>query len=156
MLRVLQAGLQQYVNWKLPGIQAGFRKGRGIRDQIANIHCVIEKAAEFQKNIYFCFFDYIKAFDCVDHNKMWKFLRKGNIRPSYLPPVKPVQFRKKQLDPDMEQWTGSELGAACVRAVYCHPGYFTYMQNTSCEMPGWMNHKLKSRLPGEMSITSDM
>ena len=72
MLKILQARLQQYVNQKLPGIQAGFRKGRGTRDQIANIHWIIEKAGEFQKNIYFCFIDYAKAFDCVDHNKLWK------------------------------------------------------------------------------------
>ena len=75
MFKSLQVRLQQYMTWKLPDVQAGFRKDRGIRDQIANIHCIIEKAAEFQKNIYFCFVDYTKAFDCVYHNKMWKFLR---------------------------------------------------------------------------------
>ena len=72
MLKILQARLQQYVNWENPDVQTGFRKGRGIRDQIANIHWIIEKAREFQKNIYFCFIDYTKAFDCVDHNKLWK------------------------------------------------------------------------------------
>ena len=70
MLKILQVRLQQYVNWELPDVQAGFTKGRGIRDQIANIHWIIEKAREFQKNIYFCFIDYTKAFDCVDHNKL--------------------------------------------------------------------------------------
>ena len=70
MLKILQARLQQYVNHELPDVQAGFRKGRGTRDQIANIHCIMEKAREFQKNIYFCFIDYAKAFDCVDHNKL--------------------------------------------------------------------------------------
>ena len=70
MLRILQARLQQYVNWELPDVQAGFRKGRGTRDQIANTCCIIEKAREFQKNIYFCTIDYAKAFDCVDHNKL--------------------------------------------------------------------------------------
>ena len=74
MLKILQARLQQYVNREPPDVQAGFRKGREIRDQIANIHCIIEKAREFQKNIYFCFIDYAKAFDCVDHNKLWKIL----------------------------------------------------------------------------------
>ena len=74
MLKTLQARLQQYMNWELPGVQAGFRKGRGTRDQIVNIHWIIEKAREFQKNIYFCFIDYAKAFDCVDHNKLWKIL----------------------------------------------------------------------------------
>ena len=70
MLKILQARLQQYMNWKLPDVQAGFRKGRGTRDQIANIHWIIEKAREFQKNIYFCYTDYSKGFDCVDHGKL--------------------------------------------------------------------------------------
>ena len=75
MLKILQARLQQYVNDELPDVQAGFTKGRGTRDQIANIHWIIKKAREFQKNIYFCFTDYAKAFDCVDHNKLWKILK---------------------------------------------------------------------------------
>ena len=75
MLKILQARLQQYVNCELPDVQVGFRKGRGTRDQVANIHWIIEKAREFQKNIYFCFIDYAKAFDCVDHNKLWKILK---------------------------------------------------------------------------------
>ena len=74
MLKILQARLQQYVNCELPDVQAGFRKGRGTRNQIANIHCIMKKAREFQKYIYFCFIDYVKAFDCVDHNKLWKIL----------------------------------------------------------------------------------
>ena len=78
MLKILQARLQQYVNHELPDVQAGFRKGRGTRDQIANIRWIIEKAREFQKNIYFCFIDYDKAFDCVDH-KMWKILKEMGI-----------------------------------------------------------------------------
>ena len=79
MLKILQARLQKYVNRELPDVQAGFRKGRGTRDQIANIHWIIEKAREVQKNIYFCFIDYAKAFDCVDHNKLWKILREMRI-----------------------------------------------------------------------------
>ena len=79
MLKILQAKLQQYVNHELPDIQAGFRKGRGTRDQIANIRWIIEKAREFQKNIYFCFTDYTKDFDCVDHNKLWKILKEMGI-----------------------------------------------------------------------------
>ena len=82
MLKILQARLQQYVNHELPDVQAGFRKGRGTRDQIANIHWMIAKAREFQRNIYFCF-DYAKAFDCVDHNKLWKILKKMGT-PGYL------------------------------------------------------------------------
>ena len=83
MLKILQARLQQYMNGELPDIQAGFRKGRGIWDQIANICWIIEKAWEFQKNIYFCFIDYAKAFDCVDHNKLWKILKEMGI-PDFL------------------------------------------------------------------------
>ena len=74
MLKILQASLQQYMNWELLDVQAGFRKGSSTRDQIANIHWLIKKAKEFQKNIYFCFIDYTKAFDCVDHYKLWKIL----------------------------------------------------------------------------------
>ena len=83
MLRILQARLQQYVNHELPDVQAGFRKGRGTRDQIVNVCWIIEKAREFQKNIYFCFIDYAKAFDCVDHNKLWEIL-KAMERPDHL------------------------------------------------------------------------
>ena len=79
MLKILQARLQKYVNHELPDVQAGFRKGRGTRDQIANIHWIMEKPREFQKNIYFCFIDYAKAFDCVDHNKLWKILQEMGI-----------------------------------------------------------------------------
>ena len=79
MLKTLQARLQQYVNRELPDVQAGFRKGRGARNQIANIRCIIEKARQFQKNIYFCFIDSAKAFSCVDHNKLWKILQEMEI-----------------------------------------------------------------------------
>ena len=90
MLKILHAGLQHYMNQELLDVQAMFRKGRGTRDQIANIRWIIEKAKEFQKNIYLCFIDYTKAFDCVDYNKLWKTLRDGNTRPSYPSPKKPV------------------------------------------------------------------
>ena len=79
MLKILQARLHQYVNHEFPDVQAGFRKGRKTRDQIANIHWIIEKAGEFQKIIYFCFIEYAKAFDCVDHNKLWKILKEMQI-----------------------------------------------------------------------------
>ena len=78
-LKILQARLQQYVNWEIPEVQPGFRKGRGTRDQIANIRWIIKKEREFQKKIYFCFIDYAKAFDCVDHNKLWKILKEMGI-----------------------------------------------------------------------------
>ena len=90
MLKILQARLQKYMNHELSDVQAGFRKGRGTRDQIANIHWIIKKARESQKNIYFCFIDYAKAFDCVDHNKLWKILKDGNTRPPDLPLEKSV------------------------------------------------------------------
>ena len=90
MLKILQARLQQYMNRQLPDVQAGFRKGRGTRDQIANIRWIMGKAREFQKNIYFCFIDYTKAFDCVDHNKLENSERDGNTRPPDLPLEKPI------------------------------------------------------------------
>jgi len=144
MLTILQARLQQYMNHELPDVQAGFRKGRGTRDQLTNIHWIIEKAKEFQKNIYFCFIDFTKAFDCVDHNKLWKILTDGNTRPPDLPSEKSVCR------------SGSRLGKEYVKATYCHLFYLTYMQSTSCEIPDWMKHKLESRLQGEISVTSDM
>ena len=90
MLKSLQARLQQYMNRELPDVQAGFRKGRGTRDQIANIRWIIEKGRKFQKNIYFCFIDYAKTFDCVDHNKLGKILRDGNTRLPDLPLEKSI------------------------------------------------------------------
>ena len=109
MLKILQARLQQYVNWELPDVQAGFRKGRGTRDQIANIHRNIEKAREFQKTI--CFTDYAKAFDYVDHNKLWKILKEMGI-PDHLTSSWEIcmQVRKEQLELDMEQQISSKLG----------------------------------------------
>ena len=109
MLKILQARLQQYVNWELPDVQDGFRKGRGTRDQIANICWIIEKAREFQKNIYFCFIDYAKAFDCVDHSKLWKIPRWQEYQTTW--PVSwetYMQVRKQQLELNMEQQTGSK------------------------------------------------
>ena len=90
MLKILQARHEQYMNQELLDVQAGFRKGGGARDQIANIHWIIKKAREFQKNIYFCFTDYAQAFDCVDHHKLWEILRDRNTKPPYLPPEKSV------------------------------------------------------------------
>ena len=109
MLKILQARLQQYVTHELPDVQAGFRKGRGTRDQIDNIHWIIEKVREFQKNIYFCFIDYAKAFDCVDHNKLWKILKEMGIQTTWPASWEIcMQVRKQQLELDMEQQTGSK------------------------------------------------
>ena len=109
MLKILQARLKQYVNCETADVQAGFRKGRGTRDQIANIRWIIKKARKFQKNIYFCFIDYAKAFDCVDHNKLWKILKEGGYQITW--PASwgtYMQVRKQQLERDMEQQTGSK------------------------------------------------
>ena len=109
MLKVLQARFQKHVNREIPDVQAGFRKDRGTRDQIANICWIMEKAREFQKNIYFCFIDYAKAFDCVDHNKLWKILKEMGI-PDHLTASWEIcmQIRKQELELDMEQQTGSK------------------------------------------------
>ena len=122
MLKILQARLQQYVNCELPDVQAGFRKGRGIRDQIASIHWIIEKAREFQKNDYLCFIDYAKAFDCVDHNKLWKTLLKS-WEPDHLTVSweTSMQVKKQKLEPCMEELTGSGFRKEYNKAVYCHP-----------------------------------
>ena len=109
MLKILQARLQQYVNRELPDVQAGFRKGRGTRDQVANIHWIMEKAREFQKSIYSCFIDYAKAFDCVDHNKLWKILKEMEYQTTWPASWETyMQVRKQQLELDMEQQTGSK------------------------------------------------
>ena len=110
MLKILQARLQQYVNHELPDVQRGFRKGRRTRDQIANIRWILKEAREFKKKkIYFCFIDYTKAFDCVDHNKLWKILKEMGI-PDHLTCLLRtyMQVRKRQLELDMEQQTGSK------------------------------------------------
>ena len=109
MLKILQVRLQPYMNHELPDDQAGFRKGRGTRDQIVNIRWIMEKEREFQKNIYFCFLDYAKAFDCMDHNKLWEILKEMGI-PDHLTCLLKtcMQVRKQQLELDMEQQTGSK------------------------------------------------
>ena len=137
MLKILQARLQQYMNYELPDGQPGFRKGRGTRDQIANIRSLIEKAREFEKNIYFCFIDYAKAFDYMDHNKLWKILKEKGI-PDHL------TYLLRNLHAGKEATVRNghgkldwfKLGKGYIKAVYCHPTYLTYMQSTSCKMPG--------------------
>ena len=122
----------QYVNHELPDVQAGFRKGRGTRDQTANIRWIIEKAREFQKSIYFCFIDYAKAFDCVDHNKLWKILKEMGI-PDHLTCL----LRNVYVGQEATVKTGHgtadwfQKEKEYVKAVYCHPAYLNYMQSTS-------------------------
>ena len=96
----------------------------------------MEKAREFQQNIHFCFIDYAKAFDCVDHNKLWKILQEMGIPDHLTCLLRNLYSGQKALEPDMEQWTGSKSGKEFIKAVYCHPVYLTYMQSTSYEMPG--------------------
>ena len=132
-----------------------FQQGRGTRDQIANIRWITEKAREFQKNT--CFVDYTKAFDCADHNKLWKILKEMGI-PKHLTCL----LRNLYAGQEATVRTGHgitdwfKLGRKHVKALYYHPAYLIYKQSTSCEMLGWMKHKLESRFQGEISITSDM
>ena len=153
MLKILQVSLQQYVNRELPNAQAVFRKGRGIRDQIAEIHWIIKKAREFQKSIYFCFIDYTKAFDCVDHNKSWKILQEMGT-PDHLTCLLRNLYAGQEAK--VRTGHGTMDWFLIGKGVHCHPAYLTYMQNTSWEMLDWKKHKLESRLLGEISITSDM
>ena len=138
MLRILQGRLQQYVNREFPDVQTGFRKGRGTKDQIANICWITEKAREFQKNIYYCFIDYAKAFDHVDHNKPWKILKEMGL-PDHLTCLLRNLYAGQEVTVRTrhEQQTGSKLGKEYVKAVYCHPAYLTSMPSASWEMPGW-------------------
>ena len=135
MLKILQARLHQYLNHEFPDVQAGFRKGRGTRDQIANICWIIEKAREFQKNIYFCFIDYAKAFDCVDHNKLWKILKEMGI-PDHLTCLLRSLYAGQEATVRTGHRTTDrfQIGKGVlyiVKAVYCHPAYLIYMQSTS-------------------------
>ena len=132
MLKSLQARPQQYVNCELPDVQAGLRKGRGSRDQIANIRWIIEKAREFQKNIYFCFIDYVKAFDCMEHNKLWKILKEMGIpdhltcllRNLYAGQEAPVRIGHGTTD-----WF--QIGKGVRQGCILSPVYLTYTQSTS-------------------------
>ena len=132
MLKILQVRLQQYVNQELPDVQGGFRKGRRTRDQIANILWIIEKAREFQKNIYFCFIDYTKAFDCVDHNKLWKILKEMGI-PGHLTCL----LRNLYAGQEATVRTGHrtkdwfQIGKGVCQGCRLSPCYLTYMQSTS-------------------------
>ena len=157
MLKILQARLQQYVNQELPDVQAGFRKGRRTRDEIANINWIIEKAREFQKTSTSASLTMLKPLTVWVTTSYGKFVKRWEYQTTWPASWETcMQVKKQQLEPDMEQWTGSKLGKVYVKAVYCHPAYLTYMQTTSCEMLGWMKHKLESRLLGKISITSDM
>ena len=138
MLKSFQARLQQYVNVNFQMFKLDL-EDRGTRDQIAKICGFIEKPREFQKNIYFCFIDYAKAFDCVDHNKLWKFFKTWEYQITWSASWEIcMQVKKQQLELDMEQMTGSKSGKEYIKAVYCHSAYLTYMQSTSWEALDWM------------------
>ena len=157
MLKILQARFQNYVNWELLDVQAGFRKGKGIRDQIANIRWIIEKVREFQKKTYFCFIDYAKAFDFVDHNKPWKILRQMGVpdnftcllRNLYVGEGVTVRTVHGTLD-----WFQIRKGVhqGCILSPCLSNLDAKYI--TRCTLSGGMKHKLESRLLGEISITS--
>ena len=137
MLKILQARLQQYVNCELPDVQSGFRKGRGTRDQIANIHWIMEKAREFRKNIYFCFLDYAKAFDCVDHNKLWKILREKGIPDNLTCLLRDLYGGEEatvRTGHGTTDWfqIGKEVCHSCILS----PTVLSYMQSISWEMLG--------------------
>ena len=158
MLKILQARLQQYMNREFPDVHVGFRKGRGTRDQIANIHWVIKKGRAFQENIYFCFTDYAEDLDCVDHKKgLWKILQETGI-PDHLTCLLRSLCAGQEATVRTEHGTTDwfQIRKGECQGVYHHPVYLTYMQSTSREMLGWKKHKLESRLLGEISITSDM
>ena len=125
-----------YMNHEIPDVQAGFRKGRGTKNQRANTCWIIQKARECQKNIFFCFIDYAKDFDCVDHNKLWKILKEMGI-PDYLTCLLRNLYAGQEATVRTRYgtWTGSKLGKAYVKAAYCHSAYLTYRQITSGEMP---------------------
>ena len=156
MLKILQARLQQYVNCELSDVQGRFRKGRGTRDQIANICWIIEKAREFQKNIYFCFIDYTKAFDCVSHNKLWKILKEMEI-PDHLTCLLRNLYAGQEATVRTGHGTelfqiGKGVRQGCIMSPCLFNLYAEYiMRNARLD-----DTRLESRLPGEISITSDM
>ena len=157
MLKILQAKLQQYMNRELPDIQAGFRKGRGTRDQISNICWIIKIAREFQKTSTSALLSTPNPLTVWITTNCGKLLKRWEYQATLPASWKTcMQVKKQQLELDMEQQTGSKSGKDYIKAVYSHLAYLTYMQSTSWEMLGWIKHKLESRLQGEISITSDM
>ena len=142
------------MNHELPNVQAIFRKDRGTRDQIANIHWITEKAREFQKNIYFCFIDYIKAFDYLDHNKLWKILKEIGI-PDH--PTCLLSYLYEGHEATIRAGHGTTHWLQIRKGVHqgCILSPCLFNLYAPCKMPGWMKHKLHSRLPREIPIISD-
>ena len=157
MLKILQARLQQYMKQELSDVQAGFRKGRGARDQMVNIHWILRKQRDSRKPSTSASLITLKPLTMWNTKNYGKFLMRWEYQitlPVFWETC--MQVKKQQLEPDMEQQIGSKLVKEYIKAAYCHSAYFTSVQSTSCEMLGWMKHKLESRLLGEISITSDM
>ena len=157
MLKILQARLQQYMNHELPDVQAGFRKGRGTRDQIANIYWIIGKKQESsRKTSISVLLTTSKPLTVWITPNCWKFWKRWEYQTTWPASWEIcMQVKKQQLELNKEQQTGSKSGKEYIKAVYCHPAYLTYMQSTSWEMPVWMKPKLELRLQGEISTTSD-
>ena len=157
MLKIPQARFQQYVNCELPNVHAGFRKGRGIRDQIANIRWIIKKAANLRKASISASLTMPKplnVWSTINCGRIWERWEYQTTWPASWEIC--MQVRSQQLELDMEQQTGSESGKEYIKAIFCHPAYLTYMQSASWETLGWMKHKLESRFLGVISITSDI
>ena len=142
MFKILQVRLQQYVNHELPGVQARFRKGRGTKDQIANIYWTIEKAREFQKNTYFCFIEYVKAFDCVDHNKLWKILKKMGIS-DHLTCLLRNLYAGQEATVSIEHGTTDwfQIGKGVRQGCILSPCLFNLYEEFI--LLGWKKHKLE-------------
>ena len=146
MLKILQARLQQNMNQELPDVQAGSRKGKGTRNQIANIHWITEKAREFQKISIPASLTSLKPLTVWITMNCGKFLKRWECQTTLFVSWETwVQGKKQQLKLDMEQWVGWKLGKEYINVIYCYPAYLIYMQSTSCEIPGWMNHRLELR-----------
>ena len=145
------------MNGEFPGVHAGFRKGRGTRGQIANIRWIIEKASEFQKNIYFCFIDYAKAFDCVDHNKPWKILKEMGI-PDHLTCLLRNLYAGQEATVRTGRGTADwfQIGKGIRQGCILSPCLFNFYAEYIMRNAGLEEHKLESRLPGEIPVTSDM
>ena len=157
MLKILQARHQQYVNHEVTDVQAGFRKGRATRDQIANIQWIIKKAREFQKNIYFCFIDYAKAFDCVDHKKLWTILKEMGI-PDHLTCLLRNLYAGQEATVRTGHGTTDwfQIGKGVCQGWILSPCLFNFCAEYIMRNAGLEETQLESRLQGEISITSDM
>ena len=155
MLKMLRPMLQQYMNHELPHVQAGFRKGKGTRDQIANICWIIKKAREFQKTIYFCFIDYTKVFEWITTN-CGKFFKRWEYQTTWPASWEIcIRIEKQQLEPNVEQWTGSKIGKGVCQDCILSPCLFIFYAEYIIQN-AWMKHKLESTLLGEILITSDI